>query len=166
MKHTNKRTVMKAKNRRRFSRVNIQWAVRLDFGAVEYKRFVNNVSLGGLYIEGHFQQLDLGDICTVNLKQSGLFAEEAVQAVGSISRISKKGIAVEFLSMKLDSFFFLQATLLYKAVDPALLGREFIAHNIFEVEGDLVFFEPAHVNAQLVKKVREQVRRNLFFQQY
>lgn len=157
---------METKNRRRFSRIHLQWAVRLDFGAVEYKRFVNNVSLGGLYVEGDFQQLAIGDICTVNLKQSGFFAEEAVQAVGSLSRISQKGIAVEFLSMKLDSFFFLQATLLYKAVNPALLGREFIVHNIFEIEGDLVFFEPAHVNTQLVKKVQKKVRNNLFRQQH
>lgn len=156
---------MEEKNRRRFSRINIQWAIRLDFGAVEYKSFVDNISLGGLYIEGDFQQMAIGDICTVNLKQSGLFAEEAVQAVGSITRVCKQGIAVEFLSMKLDSFFFLQATLFHKAVDPAQLGKEFIVHNIFEVEGDLVFFEPDHVNVELVKKIRKTMRNGLYHEE-
>lgn len=131
---------MDEQNRRRFSRVNLQWAARLDFGMVEYKRFVNNVSLSGVYVEGEFHQL-IGDLCIISLKQSGLFAEEAVQAVGTITRISEYGVAVEFLSMKLDSFFFLQTTLFSKAIDPRLLGREFIKNNIFELEGDLVLFE-------------------------
>ncbi|WP_339136848.1 MAG: PilZ domain-containing protein [Candidatus Electrothrix sp. GW3-4] len=132
---------MEEQNRRRFSRVHLQWAVRLDFGVVEYKRFVHNVSLSGLYIEGDFRQM-LGDVCIISLKQSGLFSGEFVQAVGTIARISEHGVAVEFLSMKLDSFFFLQATLFCKAVNPSRLGREFITHNIFELEGDLILFEP------------------------
>ncbi len=150
---------MEEKNRRRFSRVNIQWAVRLDFGTVEYKHFVDNVSLGGLYIEGDFQQV-LGDVCIISLKQSGLFSEESVHAVGTITRISKHGVAVEFLSMKLDSFFFLQATLFCKAVDPALLGREFITNNIFDLEDDLILFEPFHMDFQTMKQVQNLLLRS------
>ena len=149
---------MEEKNRRRFSRVNILWAVRLDFGTVEYKQFVNNVSLGGLYIEGDFQQV-IGDVCIINLKQSSLFPEESVHAVGTITRISKHGVAVEFLSMKLDSFFFLQATLFCKAVDPALLGREFISNNIFDLEDDLILFEPFHMDFQTMKQVQNLLLR-------
>ncbi|MCI5167946.1 MAG: hypothetical protein D3903_18145 [Candidatus Electrothrix sp. GM3_4] len=141
---------MEESNKRRFSRVNIQWAVRLDFGVVEYKQFVNNVSLGGVYIEGDFQQV-IGDVCMIILKQSGLLVKEAVHAVGSITRISEHGMAVEFLSMKLDSFFFLQATLFCKAVDPALLGREFIFNNIFDIEEDLILLEPFHMDFQTMK---------------
>ena len=149
---------MEEKNRRRFSRVNILWAVRLDFGTVEYKQFVNNVSLGGLYIEGDFQQV-IGDVCIINLKQSSLFPEESVHAVGTITRISKHGVAVEFLSMKLDSFFFLQATLFCKAVDPALLGREFISNNIFDLEDNLILFEPFHMDFQTMKQVQNLLLR-------
>ncbi|MCI5125801.1 MAG: PilZ domain-containing protein [Candidatus Electrothrix sp. AR5] len=145
-------------NRRRFSRINIQWAVRLNFGAMEYKRFVDNVSLGGLYIEGDFQQM-LGDVCIISLKQSGLFSEESIQAVGSISRISEHGVAVEFISMKLDSFFFLQATLFCKAVDPSRLGREFISNNIFELEDDLILFEPFHMDFGTMKQVQRLLLR-------
>lgn len=149
---------MEGKNRRRFSRINIQWAVRLDFGAMEYKRFVDNVSLGGLYVEGDFQQL-MGDVCVISLKPSGLFVEEPVHAVGFITRISERGVAVEFLSMKLDSFFFLQATLFYKAVNPTLLGREFIANNIFELEDDLVLFEPFPLDFRTMKQMQRLLLR-------
>jgi hypothetical protein len=149
---------MEEKNRRRFSRVNIQWAVRLNFGAIEYKRFVDNVSLGGLYVEGDFQQV-IGDVCIISLKQSGFLSEESVQAIGIIRRISENGVAVEFFSMKLDSFFFLQATLFCKAVDPALLGREFISNNIFELEGDLILFEPFYMDFQTMKQVQRLLLR-------
>jgi hypothetical protein len=145
---------MEEKNRRQFSRINIQWAVRLDFGTVEYEQAVDNVSLGGVYIEGDFQQVMIGDVCTITLKQSEVVAEEAVRAVGSVTRINKHGMAVEFLSMKLDSFFFLQANLFYKATDPVLLGKEFIKSNIFEIEGDLVFFQVDNVNVQTIRQVR------------
>jgi len=144
---------MEKKDRRRFSRVNIQWAVQLDFGTVLYKRFVDNVSLGGVYIKGDFQQV-IGDVCTITLKQSGVFVKEVVRAVGSITRISEQGMAVEFLSMKLDSFFFLQTSLFYKSSDPVLLGKEFIKSNIFEIEGDLVFFQVDNVNVHTIKQVR------------
>ena len=122
---------MEERDRRRFSRINLQWAVRLDFGGVEYKRFVSNVSLCGLYVEGEFQQL-VGDICIISLKQSGLFAEEVVQAVASIARVAEGGMAIEFLSMKLDSFLFLQTTL-------------FLSNNIFELEKDLIVFRDSDI---------------------
>ena len=133
---------MERKDRRRFSRMHLQWAARLDFGVREYRRFVHDVSLSGLYVEGNFRQL-VGDLCVISLKQSCLFTEDAVHAVGSIARTSEHGVAVEFLSMKLDSFFFLQAMLFSKAVNPAPLGREFISSSIFELEDDLVVFKPS-----------------------
>ncbi len=145
---------MEEKNRRRFSRINIQWDVQLDFGTVVYKPFVDNVSLGGVYIEGDFQQVMIGDVCTIILKQSGVLAKEAIHAVGSIARISEHGMAVEFLSMKLNSFVFLQTSLFYKSSEPVLLGKEFIESNIFEIEGDLVFFQVDNVNVRIIRQVR------------
>ena len=133
---------MERKDRRGFSRVHLQWSARLDFGIREYKRFVHDVSLSGLYVEGNFRQ-SVGDLCVINLKQSCLFVEDAVHAVGSIARISERGVAVEFLSMKLDSFFFLQAMLFSKAVNPGPLGKEFISSTIFELENDLIVFQPS-----------------------
>lgn len=135
---------MERKDRRRFSRVHLHWAARLDFGVKEYRFFVHDVSLSGLYvdIEENFQQT-VGDLCIISLKQSCLFVDDAVHAVGSIARISKHGVAVEFLSMKLDSFFFLQAMLFSKAVNPGPLGKEFISSSIFELEKDLIVFRPS-----------------------
>ncbi|MCI5218495.1 MAG: hypothetical protein D3914_04730 [Candidatus Electrothrix sp. LOE2] len=151
---------MEEKNNRRFSRLNIHWAVRLDFGTTEYKRFVHNVSLIGLYVEGEFRQ-EIGDICIINLKPSSLFSGETVRAVGTVTRISEHGMAMQFLSMKLDSFFFLQTTLFYKAVDPALLGREFIKNNInnFNIEGELVLFKPFSMDFQTMKQMQHLLLR-------
>jgi hypothetical protein len=133
---------MEDKNRRRFSRVNIRWAAQLDFGVIEYKRFVDNVSLSGFRINGNFQQ-KTRDLCMIRLTPSGLLhTAEAVHAVGIVSRISETGMAIEFLSMKLDSFFFLETTLLYKAVDPGALGKEFIWSDILEYDKDIVYFRP------------------------
>ena len=143
---------MDERDRRRFSRINMQWAARLDFGVAEYKRFVDNVSLSGLFIEGEFAQL-IGDICVISLKQSFLFEDDAVQAVGYIARITDHGVAIEFFSMKLDSFFFLQAALYSKAVDPTMLGKEFLSNNIFELEKDLVVFRTSDIEMHSLKQV-------------
>ncbi|CAK8721525.1 hypothetical protein H206_03143 [Candidatus Electrothrix aarhusensis] len=142
---------MEGENRRRFSRVNIQWAARLDFGIMEYKRFVDNVSLSGFHIEGDFKQ-KTNDLCIIKLTPSGLLhTVEAVRAIGTVSRISETGMAMEFLSMKLDSFFFLETTLLYKAIDPGALGREFIWNNSLDFEGDIVYFRPYHMKQWDIK---------------
>ncbi|WPD22242.1 MAG: PilZ domain-containing protein [Candidatus Electrothrix scaldis] len=143
---------MDERDRRRFSRINMQWAARLDFGVAEYKRFVDNVSLSGLFIEGEFEQL-IGDICVISLKQSFLFEEDAVQAVGYIARITDHGVAIEFFSMKLDSFFFLQAALYSKAVNPVMLGKEFLDSNIFEMEEDLVVFKTSDIELHSLRQV-------------
>ncbi len=122
--------------------MNIQWAARLDFGVIEYKRFVDNVSLSGFHVEGDFKQ-KTRDLCIIRLTPSGLLhTEEALRAIGTVSRVSETGMAMEFLSMKLDSFFFLETTLLYKAIDPEALGREFIWNNNLDFEGDIVYFSP------------------------
>ncbi|XOF32415.1 MAG: PilZ domain-containing protein [Candidatus Electrothrix sp. YB6] len=144
---------MQNMNRRRFARISLHWAAHLDFGVKEYKRFVANVSLSGFYVEGDFQQ-NSKDLCVVKLTPSGLLnTEEAVRAVGTVTRLSENGMAVEFLSMKLDSFFFLETTLLYRAVDPAALGREFIWNNILEFEGDTVFFKPYSLKRWNIKQL-------------
>ncbi|MCI5221909.1 MAG: hypothetical protein D3924_04375 [Candidatus Electrothrix sp. AR4] len=128
---------MKNDNKRQFSRINIQWDVHLDFGLREYRHFADNLSLRGIYVEGHFNHF-IGDICTIRLRYSE-FVE--VNAVGSIARINDAGMALEFISMKLESFFFLQTALLCEAGDPVIFGTEFVKNIMFELDDDLVFFE-------------------------
>ncbi len=144
---------MEDENRRRFSRVNIRWAARLDFGAMEYKRFVDNVSLSGFRIDGNFQQRTK-DLCIIRLTPSGLLhTEDAVRAIGTVSRISETGMAIEFFSMKIDSFFFLETTLLYKAIDPGALGKEFIWSDIIEHDEDIVYFRPYNMKQLDIKQL-------------
>ncbi len=58
-------------NRRQFTRINIQRAVILDFGKKKYEHSVSNFSLGGMYIQGGFQQ-EVGDTCTMTLIASDI----------------------------------------------------------------------------------------------
>ncbi|MCI5209557.1 MAG: hypothetical protein D3910_12385 [Candidatus Electrothrix sp. ATG2] len=142
---------MKNINNRRFSRVGILWAVHLEFHVNEYKSFVNNVSLSGLFIEGDFDQV-IGDLCIMNLKQSALYKRNVIRAVGIVSRVTVKGIGLEFLSMKLDSFSFLQSTLLRKAVQPAEVSREFLMNDCFKLDGQMIHFFPHRLSQQELKQ--------------
>ncbi|MCI5211288.1 MAG: PilZ domain-containing protein [Candidatus Electrothrix sp. ATG2] len=142
---------MKNINNRRFSRVGILWAVHLEFQVNEYKSFVHNVSLSGLFIEGDFAQAN-GDLCIINLKQSALYKKNVIRAVASVSRFTENGIALEFLSMKLDSFSFLQTILLRKAVQPAEVSREFLMNDCFKLDGEIIHFFPHRFNQTELKQ--------------
>ncbi|RWX44988.1 hypothetical protein VU01_10342 [Candidatus Electrothrix marina] len=146
--------MMKSINNRRFSRVGILWAVHLEFYANKYKNFVNNVSLSGLFVEGEFDQI-IGDLCIINLKQSALYNKNIIRAVGSVSRVTEDGIALEFLSMRLDSFSFLQTTMLCKAVHPAEVSREFIMHDFLKLDGDVIYFFPHYLDRKEVKELSD-----------
>ena len=52
--------------------------------------------------------------------------------------MGEQGVALEFVSMKLDDFCHLQTVLLYQADDPAILGTEFINNVNLELENDLI----------------------------
>lgn len=131
------------KNRRRFSRIDIQGAASLDFGLKKYKRHVDNVSLSGCHVHGFTDQA-IGDLCIIKLKPSGGDIYPVIHAVGTISRRTDDGSAIEFLSMKLESFRALQTSLLYNSDDPCTLGEEFVDNNIYElaISNDLIFFKP------------------------
>ncbi len=100
-------------NRRQFTRINIQRAVILDFGKKKYEHSVSNFSLGGMYIQGGFQQ-EVGDTCTMTLIASDIDPDAKIGAVCSVVRVDTKGLALKFTSMEPDSFLFLQGTLLYE----------------------------------------------------
>ncbi len=125
------------KNKRQFTRINIQWDVQLDFGSSRCRQTINNISLSGIYVKGKFDQQE-GDICTIVLNQSGADEDVEIHAIGSIIRIDSDGMALEFTSMKLDNFFLLQTILLYEAADPAILGSEFVNNINLELENDII----------------------------
>ena len=121
---------------RKYTRVNFQRDIYLYFDGKTYTHHtVNNLSLGGMYVKGTFDQ-QKGDICTVELNnpQDNLGIE--LRARCSVVRVNDEGIALEFLSMGHDSFLFLQTTLLYEADDPMLLGTEFVKEITFKLEPD------------------------------
>ncbi|MCI5146486.1 MAG: PilZ domain-containing protein [Candidatus Electrothrix sp. AR3] len=119
---------------RRFTRVNFKQPIQLDFENKQYKeQFVSNISLAGVYVNGHFEQ-QVGDTCTLELRQGGPNAQLDLRAKGSVVRVNGEGIAIEFISMNHSSLLFLQTVLLYEAEDPMLFGSEFIQNISFELE--------------------------------
>jgi hypothetical protein len=121
--------------RRRFTRVNFRQEAQLSFERNVYERqVINNLSLGGLYVEGQFQQ-HIGDLCTIELRQPGIETVD-FRAKGTVVRIDAQGMAVEFVTMEYESFLFLQTTLLYRVDDPVALGTELKQDLSFMLEED------------------------------
>jgi hypothetical protein len=126
------------KNKRQFTRLHTCLEAEIDFGSQRYFRHpVENISLGGLYIRGNFQQHS-GDICTISLNPSEFDTALEVHATCSVIRGCEQGLALEFISMKLDDFYHLQAVLLYESDDPFVLGTEFVNNMNLELENDLI----------------------------
>ncbi len=144
-----------SRNKRQFTRLHIHLNADLDFGVQCYnRRAVENISLGGLYVSGKFRQ-EAGDLCTVSLNHSEVEAALEVHATCAVIRRSKRGMALEFLSMKVDDFCHLQTILLYGADDPLILGTEFVNNLNIELEGDLIICKSFHFH-QENKNEREQ----------
>ena len=127
---------MKTKKTRKYTRVDFQRDVHLDFDGKKYiHNTVNDLSLGGMYVKGNFEQ-QKGDICTVELSNPENSFGVELRAHCTVVRVNENGIALEFTSMGHESFLFLQTTLLYEAADPMLLGTEFVKDISFELEPD------------------------------
>lgn len=127
---------MTTQKARQYTRVNFQRDVHLYFEGKQYTyNTVNNLSLGGMYVQGIFDQKK-GDICTVELSNPDEMLGIELRARCSIVRVSDNGVALSFLSMGHESFLFLQTILLYEAEDPMQLGTEFIKAINFELEPD------------------------------
>ncbi|MCI5133149.1 MAG: PilZ domain-containing protein [Candidatus Electrothrix sp. EH2] len=133
-----------SKNKRQFTRLHIHLDAELNFGSqFYYKRAVENISLGGLYVVGNFHQ-QLGDICTVTLNHSELDDALEIHATCFVVRSDEQGLGLEFISMKLDDFCHLQTILLYQADDPVVLGTEFVNNANLELEEDLIICNAFH----------------------
>ena len=139
-------------NQRKFSRVEIQGAVRLDFRSEQYHGVLDNLSLCGSFVKGAFKQ-SKGDICKIDLKGSVLDQEVTARAIGSIVRVNDSGIAIEFIAMRTDSYHWLETELLNKAVDPSVLEDEIFQRSIFEFDDDLVYSSTFNCNKNKLKKL-------------
>ncbi|CAK8715518.1 MAG: PilZ domain-containing protein [Candidatus Electrothrix sp. AW2] len=127
---------MKNQGIRQYTRVNFKRDVHLYFEGKQYTHnTVNNLSLGGMYVQGVFEQKK-GDICTVELSNPDEMLGIELRARCSVVRVNGDGVALSFLSMGHESFLFLQTILLYEADDPMQLGTEFVKNINFELEPD------------------------------
>ncbi|MCI5148692.1 MAG: PilZ domain-containing protein, partial [Candidatus Electrothrix sp. MAN1_4] len=140
------------KNKRQFTRLHTCLEAEIDFGSHRYYRHpVENISLGGLYINGNFHHHS-GDICTISLNPSEFDASLEVHATCSVIRGCEQGLALEFTSMKVDDFYHLQAILLYESDDPFVLGTEFVNNMNLELEKDLILCNAVLVHRDLKRK--------------
>ena len=132
-----------AMDRRRFTRIDILLDVYLDFGTRKYRHFANNLSLSGLYVKGFYEQ-KAGDACIIELKQAS-YGQNAttIRALASAVRVNQTGMALKFISMKIDSFLLLQTTFSSFAEDPALLGGESLEDISFTQEDGLIMYDNA-----------------------
>ena len=127
---------MKNEKIRQYTRVNFQREVHLYFEEKKYTHHtVNNLSLGGMYVKGRFEQRK-GDMCIVELSNSENQFGVELRARCTVVRVSDDGIALTFTSMPHESFLFLQTALLYEAEDPMQLGAEFVKTISFTLESD------------------------------
>jgi len=127
---------MNSKSARKYTRVDFRRDVHLDFDGKKYiHHTVSDLSLGGMYVKGNFEQ-QKGDICTVELSNPENSFGVELRARCAVVRVKDDGIALEFISMGHESFLFLQTTLLYEADDPMQLGAEFVKAISFELESD------------------------------
>lgn len=124
---------METYTKRRFIRIDVIQQARLDFNGTEYDLCrIRNLSLTGMYIAGDFNQ-KVGDVCIIRYSQTSTSSHFYFKAKAKIVRIAEDGVAIEFVSMPLDSYMLLQTTLLYEAVDPLAIGLELPDDCPFEI---------------------------------
>ena len=130
---------MKITNRRKFHRINLSERVDLEFIDDSYDCCqIKNLSLTGVFITGNFQKYD-GKYCLVNFYQTekSTNLKLSLRASAKIVRKNDKGIAIEFVSMSLESYMFLQSTLIDDAEEPLVIRQELPENYPFKITNDL-----------------------------
>ncbi|MGB5687505.1 MAG: PilZ domain-containing protein [Candidatus Electrothrix sp.] len=127
-------------DRRQFTRVDILLDVCLDFGVRRYRHFANNLSLSGLYVKGFYEQ-KAGDACIIDLKLASYGQGAIVRAVCSAVRVNETGMALKFISMKIESFSILQTVITSFTEDSELLVGESLEDISFIQEDGLVLYD-------------------------
>jgi len=124
-------------SKRKYIRIEIIQQARLDFGEVSYDPCrIKDLSLTGMFVLGGFGQ-KAGDECTIRYSQTCSSSHFYFKARARVVRITDEGLAIEFVSMPLDSYMLLQTTLIYEAVDPIAIGLQLPDDCPFEITFDL-----------------------------
>ncbi|CAK8720088.1 PilZ domain-containing protein [Candidatus Electrothrix aarhusensis] len=143
---------MAGRDQRKFCRIKIQRAVRIDFSLAQYNGYIDNISLCGSFVKGAFKQSS-GDICRIDLKDPALSSGAAAHAIGSIVRVDDDGIAIDFIAMKSKTYLALKTELLTESGDPSVLGDEVVQRNIFEFYDGLVCSSLFRCKRNKIKKM-------------
>ena len=125
------------RNQRKYSRIKIQRPVHLQFSSAQYQGVLDNISLGGFFVNGVFKQ-PKSNICKIDLKESNKYLKHSIHAVGVIVRLFNKGIAIVFIGMESECYRRLKTELLTHAAIPSVLRDEIVQQDIFEFDDDLV----------------------------
>lgn len=122
---------------RKFTRIEMVQQTRLDFQDASYDPCrIKDLSLTGMFVLGAIEQ-QAGDECTIRYSQTCSSSHFYFKAKARIVRASSDGVAIEFVSMPLDSYMLLQTTLLYESVDPLEIGMELPEDCPFELTIDI-----------------------------
>jgi hypothetical protein len=110
---------------RRYTRIPFNPTARLTFQGVTYFPCrIRDLSLSGMFVLSRFAA-SAGASCQVVLTQVGPGSDLTIRAEARIVRQEKDGVAIEFTSMRYDSYMFLKLLLLSEAEDPYTVSREY-----------------------------------------
>ncbi len=121
---------------RKFTRIRLNRHVNIEFvsDSYDYCR-VKNLSLAGMFAVGDFHQ-QVGRSCNISLVPKNTDTVLNLEALAKVVRKNDEGIAVKFTSMPLDSYIYLQTTLISEAEGP-LVNEQILAEDCpFEVTDD------------------------------
>ena len=115
---------MAIKQKRKFSRIDFNRKVNLDFITDWYNEcLIIDLCLTGMFIQGSFRQQE-GEYCLITLVHEKKSSDMTIQAICKITRKTDQGIALQFISMTFESYMYLQMLLLYECNEPMDIGLE------------------------------------------
>lgn len=82
-----------------------------------------DVSLNGLFVETG-SPFPLGAALDITLKLAGASSSLELAMKGKVTRVTPKGMAVEFTEIDMDSFFHLRNIIYYNSGDPSQVDEE------------------------------------------
>ena len=128
--------------KRKFTRIFFDRLVDLNFFGDRFNHcLIKDLSLTGMFILHPIEQ-NIGEYCLVRLTQTSRYSGLSLHALAKVVRKNKQGIAIEFVSMSLDSYIFLQLSLLCEAEETLTVGLELPDNCPFEIVEKLPISSP------------------------
>ena len=110
---------------------------RLDFKSISYDPcHIKDISLTGMFVYCVIEQ-QIGEKCIVRYSQTCSNSYFYYRAKAKVVRKTNDGIAIQFVSMPMDSYMLLQTTLLYGSSNPLGIGLELPENCPYEITIDI-----------------------------